>query len=76
MSHLYKDVIKRQVTCSQQDVRVPKATLIAEIDEVYRNSEKYSGYKAHMEKYIVGEINEEELVSDLKSDYFESEETL
>ena len=29
-------------------------------------------YKAHMESYIAGEINEEELVSDLESDYFES----
>ena len=29
-------------------------------------------YKAHMESHISGEINEEELVSDLKSDYFES----
>ena len=31
-------------------------------------------YKAHMESHIAGEINEEELVSDLKSDYFESGE--
>ena len=29
-------------------------------------------YKTHMESHIAGEVNEEELVSDLKSDYFES----
>ena len=29
-------------------------------------------YKAHMESYIAGEVDEEELVSDLESDYFES----
>ena len=47
--------------------------------ELKRRAEEYEAkakawykYKAHMESHIAGEINEEELVSDLKSDYFES----
>ena len=53
-----------------------------ELDEVYAQAAKadeyeakakaWDKYKAHMESYIAGEINEEELVSDLESDYFES----
>ena len=55
-----------------------------ELDEVYAQAAKadeyeakakaWDKYKAHMESHIAGEINEEELVSDLKSDYFESGE--
>ena len=53
-----------------------------ELDEVYAQAAKadeyeakakaWDKYKAHMESYIAGEVNEEELVSDLESDYFES----
>ena len=39
--------------------------------EMERKAEAFDKYKAHMESHIAGEINEEELVSDLKSDYFE-----
>ena len=44
-------------------------------DEEHESKAKaWDKYKAHMESHIDGEINEEELVSDLKSDYFESGE--
>ncbi len=45
-----------------------------ELDEVYQKAKAWDKYKAHMESHIAGEVNEEELVSDLKSDYFESED--
>ena len=41
-------------------------------EELFRKAQAWDKYKAHMESYIAGEINEEELVSDLESDYFES----
>ena len=44
----------------------------AELIEVYRKAKAWDKYKAHMESHIAGAINEEEFVSDLKSDYFES----
>ena len=47
----------------------------AELIEVYRKAKSWDKYKAHMESHIAGEINEEEFVSDLKSDYFESGES-
>lgn len=44
----------------------------AKADEYEAKAKAWDKYKAHMESHIAGEINEEELVSDLKSDYFES----
>ena len=44
----------------------------AKADEYEAKANAWDKYKAHMESHIAGEINEEELVSDLKSDYFES----
>ena len=41
-------------------------------EELFRKAQAWDKYKTHMERHIDGEINEEELVSDLKSDYFES----
>ena len=46
----------------------------AKVDECEAKAKAWDKYKAHMERHIAGEINEEELVSDLKSDYFESGE--
>lgn len=46
----------------------------AELIEVYRKAKAWDKYEAHMESHIAGEVNEEEFVSDLKSDYFESGE--
>lgn len=45
------------------------------LDEYESKAKAWDKYKAHMESHIAGEINEEELVSDLKSDYFESGES-
>ena len=44
----------------------------AKADEYEAKAKAWDKYKAHMESYISGEVNEEELVSDLESDYFES----
>ena len=44
----------------------------AKADEYEAKAKAWDKYKAHMESYIAGEVNEEELVSDLESDYFES----
>ena len=44
-------------------------------EEHEAKAKAWDKYKAHMESYIDGEINEEEFVSDLKSDYFESGES-
>ena len=44
-------------------------------NELVIKAKAWDKYKAHMESHIAGEINEEELVSDLKSDYFESGES-
>jgi len=41
------------------------------LNEYEEKAKAWGKYKAHMESHISGEINEEELVSDLKSDYFE-----
>lgn len=43
-------------------------------EELFREAQAWDKYKAHMENHIDGETNEEEFVSDLKSDYFESGE--
>ena len=40
-------------------------------DEYEAKAKAWDKYKEHMESHIAGEINEEEFVSDLKSDYFE-----
>ena len=44
-------------------------------EEHEAKSKAWDKYKAHMENHIAGEVNEEEFVSDLKSDYFESGES-
>ena len=44
----------------------------AKADEYEAKAKAWDKYKAHMESYIAGQVNEEELVSDLESDYFES----
>ena len=41
-------------------------------EEHEAKAKAWDKYKAHMESHIAGAINEEEFVSDLKSDYFES----
>ena len=43
-------------------------------NEYEAKAKAWDKYKSHMESHIAGEINEEEFVSDLKSDYFESGE--
>ena len=40
-------------------------------EEHEAKAKAWDKYKTHMESHIAGEINEEEFVSDLKSDYFE-----
>ena len=49
-------------------------TQAAKADEYEAKAKSWDKYKEHMESHIAGEINEEELVSNLKSDYFESGE--
>ena len=46
----------------------------AKADEYEAKAKSWDKYKEHMESHIAGEINEEELVSNLKSDYFEGGE--
>lgn len=43
-------------------------------DECKAKAKEWDKYKTHMESHIAGEVNEEEFVSDLKSDYFEGGE--
>lgn len=43
-------------------------------EEHEAKAKAWDKYKTHMESHIAGEVNEEEFVSDLKSDYFESGE--
>lgn len=47
----------------------------AKADEYEAKAKAWDKYKTHMESHIAGEVNEEELVSGLKSDYFESGES-
>ena len=49
--------------------------MVTELKEKYEKAKSWDKYKAHTESHIAGEINEEEFVSDLKSDYFESGES-
>ena len=89
MSYEYKDDVKRVLfeeyrVASDPTVLNTAFNMRDELDEVYAQAAKadeyeakakaWDKYKAHMESHIAGEINEEELVSDLKSDYFESGE--
>ena len=46
-----------------------------QLDEYEAKAKAWDKYKTHMESYIDGEINEEDLVSDLESDYFERGES-
>ena len=84
MSYEYKESMKEDL---QHLYEIPTGVWkykekLEELDEVYAQAAKadeyeakakaWDKYKAHMESHIAGEINEEELVSDLKSDYFES----
>ena len=86
MSYEYKESMKEDL---QHLYEIPTGVWkykekLEELDEVYAQAAKadeyeakakaWDKYKAHMESHIAGEINEEELVSDLKSDYFESGE--
>ena len=84
MSYEYKESMKEDL---QHLYEIPTGVWkykekLSELDEVYAQAAKadeyeakakaWDKYKAHMESYIAGEVNEEELVSDLESDYFES----
>ena len=65
--HGYSD-ISLELEGSQYEFRQH----LKKYDEYEAKAKAWDKYKAHMESYIAGEINEEELVSDLESDYFES----
>ena len=80
MSYEYKALIEQAII--DDDRPLDWEEVFKELDEVYAQAAKadeyeakakaWDKYKAHMESYIAGEVNEEELVSDLESDYFES----
>ena len=82
MSYEYKELIEQAIIDDDRPLDWEEG--FKELDDVYAQAAKadeyeakakaYDKYKAHMESHIAGEINEEELVSDLKSDYFESGE--
>ena len=82
MSYEYKALIEQAIIDDDRPLDWEEG--FKELDEVYAQAAKadeyeakakaWDKYKAHMESHIAGEINEEELVSDLKSDYFESGE--
>ena len=82
MSYEYKELIEQAIIDDDRPLDWEEG--FKELDEVYAQAAKadeyeakakaWDKYKAHMESYIAGEVNEEELVSDLKSDYFESGE--
>ena len=82
MSYEYKELIEQAIIDDGRPLDWEEG--FKELDEVYAQAAKadeyeakvkaWDKYKAHMESHIAGEINEEELVSDLKSDYFESGE--
>ena len=83
MSYEYKALIEQAIIDDDRPLDWEEG--FKELDEVYAQAAKadeyeakakaWDKYKAHMESHIAGEINEEELVSDLKSDYFESGES-
>ena len=80
MSYEYKELSEQAIIDDDRPLDWEEG--FKELDEVYAQAAKadeyeakakaWDKYKAHMESHIAGEINEEELVSDLKSDYFES----
>ena len=80
MSYEYKELIEQAIIDDDRPLDWEEG--FKELDEVYAQDAKadeyeakakaWDKYKAHMESYIAGEVNEEELVSDLESDYFES----
>ena len=80
MSYEYKELIEQAIIDDDRPLDWEEG--FKELDEVYAQAAKadeyeakakaWDKYKAHMESYISGEVNEEELVSDLESDYFES----
>lgn len=80
MSYEYKELIEQAIIDDDRPLDWEEG--FKELDEVYTQATKadeyeakakaWDKYKAHMESYIAGEVNEEELVSDLESDYFES----
>ena len=82
MSYEHKELIEQAIIDDDRPLDWEEG--FKELDEVYAQAAKadeyeakakaWDKYKAHMESHIAGEINEEELVSDLKSDYFESGE--
>ena len=82
MSYEYKELIEQAIIDDDRPLDWEEG--FKELDEVYAQAAKadeyeakakaWDKYKAHMESYIAGEVNEEELVSDLESDYFESGE--
>ena len=84
MSYEYEASIKEAINIEYHTDFSGYMNRIKEIDRVYAQAAKadeyeakakaWDKYKAHMESHIDGEINEEEFVSDLKSDYFESGE--
>ena len=79
MSYEYKELIEQAIIDDDRPLDWEEG--FKELDEVYAQAAKadeyeakakaWDKYKAHMESYIAGKINEEELVSDLESDYFE-----
>ena len=79
MSYEYKELIEQAIIDDDRPLDWEEG--FKELDEVYAQATKadeyeakakaWDKYKAHMESYIAGEVNEEELVSDLESDYFE-----
>ena len=80
MCYEYKELIEQAIIDDDRPLDWEEG--FKELDEVYAQAAKadeyeakakaWDKYKAHMESYIAGEVNEEELVSDLESDYFES----
>ena len=83
MCYEYKELIEQAIIDDDRPLDWEEG--FKELDEVYAQAAKadeyeakakaWDKYKAYMESHIAGEINEEELVSDLKSDYFESGES-
>ena len=84
MSYEHKELIEQAIIDDDRPLDWEEG--FNELDEVYAQAAKadeyeakakaWDKYKAHMESHIAGEINEEELVSDLKSDYFESDSNI
>ena len=80
MCYEYKELIEQAIIDDDRPLDCEEG--FKELDHVYAQAAKadeyeakakaWDKYKAHMESYIAGEVNEEELVSDLESDYFES----